>query len=107
MNAGTTLTGFLRRLTRRFRGDDSLPIHPDEMCIRDRGHAHLENVKLLANELGLRIVAPIPFRSDVTDAQLDEIVRVIAAKKPEIFFNHGSSDISVSYTHLDVYKRQA
>lgn len=59
----------------------------------DVGRAHLENVKLLADELGLRIVAPIPFRSDVTDAQLDEIVRVIAAKKPEIFFNHGSSDI--------------
>ena len=30
MTAGTTLTGYLRRLTTRFRGDDSPLIHPDE-----------------------------------------------------------------------------
>jgi cyclic beta-1,2-glucan synthetase len=30
LTAGTTLTGYLRRLTTRFRGDDSPLIHPDE-----------------------------------------------------------------------------
>ena len=32
----------------------------------DVGQAHLENVKLLAGELGSRSVAPIPLKSDVT-----------------------------------------
>lgn len=55
------------------------------------GLSHLDNVKLIAGELELRITAAIPFKGDVTDSQLDEIVRLIAEKKPDMLFNHGSS----------------
>lgn len=57
------------------------------------GLEHLNNVKLLAGELGLEVVLPVEFKSDATDAQLDAIVKRIAEAKPDLFFNHGSAGL--------------
>ena len=56
----------------------------------DGGRAHLENVKLIATELGMDVVLPLPVKSDLTDADLDKMVKSIEAAKPDIVFNHGS-----------------
>ena len=55
------------------------------------GLAHLANVERIAGELGLRVVAPISIKSDVSDAQLVDIVARLAATKPDLMFNHGSA----------------
>lgn len=57
------------------------------------GQGHLENVKLIAADLGMKIVATIPFKGDVSDAQIDEMVKVIADKKPDMLINHGSGGL--------------
>ena len=44
----------------------------------DVGKSHLENVKLLAAELGMKLVTAIPFKGDVSDVQIDEMVKNIA-----------------------------
>lgn len=59
----------------------------------DVGRQHLENVNLAAKELGLKVVLPLPFKSDISDAQLDELARRIAETKPDMIFNHGSAGL--------------
>jgi ABC-type branched-subunit amino acid transport system substrate-binding protein len=56
----------------------------------DTGRQHLENVKLGAAELGMTVILPLPFKSDATDAQLDEMARQVAELRPDMMFNHGS-----------------
>jgi ABC-type branched-subunit amino acid transport system substrate-binding protein len=56
----------------------------------DVGRQHLDNVRLAAKELGLDLVLPLPFKSDISDAQLDEMARSIAKSQPNMVFNHGS-----------------
>lgn len=57
------------------------------------GAMHLENVKLIAKELGLEVVTNIPFKGDVTDAQIDGWVKTIAKAQPGMFLNHGSAGL--------------
>jgi branched-chain amino acid transport system substrate-binding protein len=57
------------------------------------GREHLENVKLIARELGLEFVLPLPFQSDTTDAQLDGLVRQIVEAKPDMMLNHGAASL--------------
>ena len=54
------------------------------------GKAHLENVRLLANELGMQLTVVLPFKSDIGDAGLEELAKVVVAKQPDMVFNHGS-----------------
>lgn len=56
----------------------------------DVGKIHLENVKLIAAELGMKLVTAIPFKGDVSDVQIDEMVKNIADNKPDMLINHGS-----------------
>jgi len=56
----------------------------------DTGREHLQNVNLLAKELGMQVVMPLPFKSDLSDAQLDAMVQALEKAKPDIMFNHGS-----------------
>ncbi len=56
----------------------------------DTGREHLQNVNLLAKELGMQVVLPLPFKSDISDAQIDLVVQAIGQAKPDIMFNHGS-----------------
>lgn len=55
----------------------------------ETGQQHLENVKLLCKELGMELVADVPFKSDVTDAQLDAMATQIGNANPHVVFNHG------------------
>lgn len=57
------------------------------------GQMHLENVKLIAQELGLKVVAAIPFKGDVTDAQIGEWVKIVDSSKAGMFINHGSASL--------------
>jgi len=71
-NTGLTSVGFL---------------HADT----DVGRQHLENVKLIAAELGMQVTLAVPFKGNTSDAELDAIVKAIEDKKPSLFLNHGSA----------------
>jgi ABC-type branched-subunit amino acid transport system substrate-binding protein len=58
----------------------------------ENGLLHLENVKLLCKELGMELVADLPYKSDVTDAQIDGMVDRLAETAPHLVFNHGGID---------------
>lgn len=57
------------------------------------GQQHLANVKLLAQELGMEVAVAIPFKGDVTDAQLDQWVQTIGKSAPGMFINHGGAGV--------------
>jgi ABC-type branched-subunit amino acid transport system substrate-binding protein len=57
------------------------------------GAEHLKNVGLIAKELDLQVVLPLQFKSDITEAQLDEMVKQIGAARPDMVFNHGSASL--------------
>lgn len=57
------------------------------------GQMHLENVKLIAQELGLKVVVAIPFKGDVTDGQIAEWVKSIDSSQAGMFINHGSAGL--------------
>lgn len=57
------------------------------------GQQHLANVKLAAGELGAEFVLALPFKSDVTDAQLDAFVQQLREQRAEMVLNHGSASI--------------
>jgi ABC-type branched-subunit amino acid transport system substrate-binding protein len=57
------------------------------------GLAHLANVQLIAKELGMEVVAAVAIKSEVDDAQVDAIVRRLAAAQAHLMFNHGSAGI--------------
>ena len=59
----------------------------------DVGRQHLANVNIAAKDLGLVVTQAVPFKGDITDAQIDAIVQAIAEKKPAMFFNHGSASV--------------
>lgn len=68
------------------------------------GESHLQNVRLLADQLGMKVGLALPFKGEISDAQLDEMVRRIADSKPDMIINHGSSG---TYLRLIVKARQA
>ena len=59
----------------------------------DVGRAHLENVRNAAAELGMSVALTLPFKSDVSDAQLDAMASRIADAPPDMIFNHGSPGV--------------
>jgi branched-chain amino acid transport system substrate-binding protein len=62
-------------------------VHSDS----DVGRAHLENVKIAASELGMSVTLMLPFKGDISDPMIDEMVSQIAATQPDMMFNHGSA----------------
>jgi len=56
----------------------------------DTGREHLENVNIIAKALALQVVLPLAFKTDATDAQLDQMVQAIARSRPDMMINHGS-----------------
>lgn len=59
----------------------------------ETGQQHLANVKLLSQELGMELVADLPFKSDVSDAQIDQMVGQLEKSRTQIVFNHGSPGV--------------
>jgi X-X-X-Leu-X-X-Gly heptad repeat protein len=57
------------------------------------GRQHLENVKIAAADFKVEMVLAVPFKSDITDAQLDEVVRQIAGQRVDMMLNHGSPSV--------------
>lgn len=57
------------------------------------GLTHLENVRLISAELGMTLALDLPFKGEVSDAQLDQMVNMLREKKPDLLFNHGSSGL--------------
>jgi len=56
----------------------------------DVGRLHLDNVRLLANPLGMTEVLPLVVGSEVSDAQLDAFVKLLRERRIEFMFNHGA-----------------
>lgn len=54
------------------------------------GLQHLANMRLLCGELGLELALDLPFKSDVTDAQIGAMASRIAAANLQGVINHGS-----------------
>lgn len=59
----------------------------------ETGQQHLANVKLLSQETGMELVADLPFKSDVSDAQIDQMVSQLEKSRAQIVFNHGSPGV--------------
>ena len=55
----------------------------------ETGQQHLDNVTRQAQELGLNLVADMPFKSDVNDAGIDALVAQLARSQAQMVFNHG------------------
>jgi branched-chain amino acid transport system substrate-binding protein len=56
----------------------------------DGGRQHAANVDLIAKEMGMELVATLPFKSDAGDADFERMAKAIVAAKPDLVFNHGS-----------------
>ena len=59
----------------------------------DVGRMHLDNVRIIGKELGVEVVVALPFKGDVSDAQVDDMAKSIVAKQPAMFLNHGSAGL--------------
>lgn len=54
------------------------------------GLQHLANVKLICEDLGMQFVLDMPFKSDVSDAQLTALTQQIEQSGAQMVINHGS-----------------
>ncbi|MDP3539991.1 MAG: ABC transporter substrate-binding protein [Azonexus sp.] len=61
------------------------------------GLSHLENVKAISAELGMQLAVAIPFKGDAKDGEIDTMLKLLADKKPDMLFNHGSSDFYLKF----------
>lgn len=57
------------------------------------GAAHLANVRLICKELGVDLVADLPFKAGMTDAQMDQLAAQVQQSGAQMVFNHGSIDV--------------
>ena len=57
------------------------------------GQQHLANVKLICEDLGMQFVLDMPFKSDVSDAQLTALTQQIEQSGAQMVINHGSVGI--------------
>ena len=55
----------------------------------ETGLQHLANVKAICEELGLKLVLDMPFKSDVKEAQLEAFTKQMDASGAQMVFNHG------------------
>ncbi len=61
------------------------------------GRSHLENVKAIGAELGMQLAVAIPFKGDAKDGEIDTMLKLLADQKPDMLFNHGSSDFYLKF----------
>jgi len=57
------------------------------------GLQHLENFRLLCQELGLELVLDLPFRSDVSEEQIATMAARLKASRIDAVVNHGTANI--------------
>lgn len=53
------------------------------------GLQHLSSIKLICDELGMKLVLDMPFKSDVKEAQLEAFAKQMDASGAQMVFNHG------------------
>lgn len=53
------------------------------------GLLHLANVKAICEQLGMQLAADLPFKSDISDAQLDQLASQVTQSGAQMVFNHG------------------
>jgi len=59
----------------------------------ETGEQHLANVRLICQRLGMTLVADLPFKSDIADAQLDNMVTQLEQTGAQMVFNHGGAGV--------------
>ena len=69
------------------------------MCIRDRTKAHFQ-VTRLATTGGFLLAGNTTFLCGTDDEKVDEAIEIVGKHSKK------RTQLAVSYTHLDVYKRQ-
>ena len=57
----------------------------------ETGEQHLSNARLICQKLGMDLVADLPFKSDITDPQLDKMVTQLQQVGAQMVFNHGGA----------------
>ena len=57
----------------------------------ETGLQHLANVQAICKELGMELVADLPYSSDIGDPQLDAMAQRLAASNAQVVINHGGS----------------
>ncbi len=70
----------------------------------DVGRAHLANVRLLAQELGLEVALALPLKGGLDDAAIEGLGRQLLKAGPDLVFNHGSGGV---YSKLVMQVRRA
>lgn len=57
----------------------------------ETGQQHLDNVRRVCADLGMELVADLPFKSDINDAQIAQMTARIASTRAQMVINHGST----------------
>ena len=57
------------------------------------GQQHLSNVRAIAKALNLQVTHALPFKSGMSDADIDAAVRSIAQASPDVMLNHGGANV--------------
>lgn len=57
------------------------------------GLQHLENVRIICQDLGLELVADLPFKSDTPPAQIEQMAQRIRSTQTQVVINHGSASM--------------
>ncbi len=59
----------------------------------ETGQQHLTNVKIICEELGMKLVLDMPFKSDIKEAQLDAYAQQMDKLGAQMVFNHGGTGV--------------
>ena len=57
----------------------------------ETGQQHLDNVRRVCRDLGMELVADLPFKSDINDAQIAQMAARISSSRAQVVINHGSA----------------
>lgn len=55
----------------------------------ETGLQHLENVKLLCQELNLQLVADLPFKGNISEPEIEALARRVGTSGAQVVINHG------------------
>jgi branched-chain amino acid transport system substrate-binding protein len=57
----------------------------------ETGLQHLENMMRLGREAGMELVVELPFKSDISDAGIEQMASRLAESRAQVVINHGST----------------
>ena len=57
----------------------------------ETGQQHLANVQRVCSDLGMELVADLPFKSDINDAQIAQMAARVGTTQTQVVINHGSA----------------